>query len=112
MLARVKATPCDDCLQPIRWWNRRIWVIHGERCAHLKCWKDQLFLKALVAGEIRRSQLMADENSASSQKGSAEHELQELHGFARARERVGMARSATYWAEELTDKTSMDEKSA
>ena len=75
VLARVRTIPCDECLQPIRWWNRRIWLIHGERCAHLQCWKGHLFLKALVAGEIRRSQLMADENSALSQKGSAENEL-------------------------------------
>jgi hypothetical protein len=78
-----------------------------------KVLEGPFILKALVAGEIRRSQLMADENSAFSRKGSAENELQELHGFARApREPVGIATSATYGAEEPADKTRIDKKSA
>jgi cytoskeletal protein CcmA (bactofilin family) len=75
VLARVRTIPCAECLQPIRWWNRRIWLVDGERCAHLQCWKSRLFFKALVADQIRSSQLMAGENSALSRNGSAESEL-------------------------------------
>jgi len=55
VFARFSTIPCDDCLKPIRWWNRRIWLVDGERCAHLQCWNGQLLLKALVADQIRRS---------------------------------------------------------
>lgn len=61
LLARARPIVCHECLHPIRWWNRRIWLADGDRYAHLRCWKGHLFLKALVANEVRRSQLMADE---------------------------------------------------
>jgi hypothetical protein len=96
-LARVWTMPCDECLQPIRWWNRRIWLVDGERCAHLNCWKGYLFFKTLVADQIRGLQLMAGEiprspryRSQPSDNGSAENEPQKLHASARAPdERVG-----------------------
>ena len=73
VLARIKTITCGECLQPIRWWNRRIRLVDGERCAHLQCWKGHLFFKALVADQIRCVQLMADENSASARPASAEN---------------------------------------
>jgi len=59
LFARVITVRCDECLRPIRWWNRRVWLGDHERCAHLQCFNGQLFLRALVADEIRRSQLIA-----------------------------------------------------
>jgi len=116
VLARVRTIPCDECLQPIRWWNRRIWLVDGERCAHLQCWKGQLFLKALVADEIRRSQLMADEiprsprrRSQPSDNGSVDNELQELHASARAPlGRVERLEAQLQQAQESAAKTCVD----
>jgi hypothetical protein len=61
VLPRVSSTLCTECHRPIRWWNRRIWLVDGESCAHAHCWEGKLFLKAFVADEVRRSRLMADE---------------------------------------------------
>jgi hypothetical protein len=61
LLAGLRTIRCDECLGVIRWWNRRVWLVKGERCAHLRCWQGRLFFKALVADEIRRSQIMAGE---------------------------------------------------
>jgi hypothetical protein len=59
LVARVITVRCNECLRPIRWWNRRVWLVANERCAHLHCFNGQLFLRALVADEIRRSQVIA-----------------------------------------------------
>ena len=80
--ARVGAIRCDECLQPIRWWNRRVWLADRQCRAHLRCWKGRLFFKALVADQIQCSRLIADETSSSSPSGSAESELREMQSSA------------------------------
>jgi hypothetical protein len=108
VLARVRATPCDECSQPIRWWNRRVWVVNGQRCAHLRCWRGQLLLKAHVqfmAGEIGRSAHVAQPSADI----SAYIELRALRASAQAlRERVERLAAQLQQAEELTAKTSVD----
>jgi hypothetical protein len=59
--ARARGIQCDECLRPIRWWNRRVSLDSGEGWAHLRCWNSLLFLKALVADEIRWAQLATGE---------------------------------------------------
>jgi hypothetical protein len=78
VLAHVRTITCDECSRPIRWWNRRIWLLDRQcsapdkrlfpgtqrlalKAAHLECWKGHLFFKALVAHQIRCSQLTADD---------------------------------------------------
>jgi cytoskeletal protein CcmA (bactofilin family) len=80
VFARIRTIGCDACLRPIRWWNRRVWLVGPARCVHLQCWKGQLFLKAFVADHIRSVQVSADENSALSRNRLPENELQESHG--------------------------------
>jgi hypothetical protein len=49
---------CPGCSQPIRWWNRRVWVVTGERCFHLRFWESQLLLEGqvhLITDEILQS---------------------------------------------------------
>ena len=105
VLARLRTTSCDECSQPIRWWNRRVWVVSHERCAHLKCWNGQLFLKAYVqrmAEEIRHS---AQSRGQPSDNDPAATELGELLTFARAlRERVERLEAQLQQAEELSAK--------
>jgi hypothetical protein len=105
MLARIRTIPCDECSQPIRWWNRRIWVVKGERCAHLQCWKGQQFLKEyvqLVAEEIRHS---APLHGQPSDNNSIDSELRELRAYARAlRARVERLEAQLQQAEELAAK--------
>jgi hypothetical protein len=60
VFARLRTVRCDECLRPIRCWNRRVWL-GDECCSHLQCFEGQLFLRALVAGEIRRWQLIASD---------------------------------------------------
>ncbi len=82
LFARVITFRCDECLRPIRWWNRRVWLGDHERCAHLQCFNGRLFLRALVADEIRRSQLIVADFSPPTAtrsqpiaNGSADNEL-------------------------------------
>jgi uncharacterized membrane protein len=72
-LTRVKAISCDECSQPIHWWNRRVWLVKHERCAHLQCWNGRQFLHTYV-------QLMSDGsgNSQPRDNGAANAELGEL----------------------------------
>jgi len=44
LLGRFKTKFCDQCSQPVRAWNRRVWMAKGERCAHLQCWNGLLFV--------------------------------------------------------------------
>jgi hypothetical protein len=81
LLARLRTTPCDECLRPIRWWHRRVWLVDRQGSAHLHCWKGRLFLKEFVADQIRSVQLMTGENSASS--SSSDSELEERQASAR-----------------------------
>jgi hypothetical protein len=105
LLARFKTTPCDECSRPVRWWNRRIWVVNGERCAHLQCWNGQLFLKAyvqLMAEEIR---LTAGRRTQPGDNDAADTELRELRASARAlRERAERLEAQLQQAEELAAK--------
>src|SRR5262245_428211 len=57
MLARTRAIFCNECLRPIRWWNRRVALDGSKRWLHQDCWNGQLFFKALVANEIRCAKL-------------------------------------------------------
>jgi cytoskeletal protein CcmA (bactofilin family) len=82
MPARVGPIRCDECLRPIRWWSRRVWLADRQCCAHLRCWKGRLFFKELVADQIRCSQLSADETSTLSRSSSADSELRELQASA------------------------------
>ena len=105
VLGRIRTTSCDECSRPIHWWNRRVWVVNGERCAHLQCWNGQLFLKAyvqLMAEEIRHS---AQRRAQPSDNDSADPELRELRASARAlRERVERIEAQLQQAEELAAK--------
>lgn len=84
VLARLSTVRCYECLRPIRWWNRRVWL-DDERCSHLQCSEGRLFLRALVAGQIQRSQLISNEvppdprgGSHLSNSGSSDNELPNL----------------------------------
>jgi hypothetical protein len=54
VLTRFGPVECDECLRLIHWWSRRVALVGPERCAHLQCWKGRLFLKEMVADEIRQ----------------------------------------------------------
>jgi hypothetical protein len=109
VLARVRTDRCYDCLRAIRWWNRRVWLVDGERWVHLQCWKGELFFKELVAGQIRCSQAVADENSELSPNRSAENELQELPASAAQREQAQRLIILLQRAEEPAPTTRVDE---
>jgi len=102
VLARLRTTSCDECARPIRWWNRRVWAVKRERCAHLQCWNGQQFLRAyvqLMSEEIRHS---AHAHSQPGNNDSADTELGELRAFARAlRERVERLEAQLQQAEEV-----------
>jgi hypothetical protein len=87
-LASVRTDRCYDCSRAIRWWNRRVWLVDGERWVHLQCWKGELVFKAVVAGHIRFLQVRPDENSELSPNRSAENELQEQPAGAAQRGKV------------------------
>jgi hypothetical protein len=101
-LARLKTNFCDECSQPIRWWNRRVWLEEGKRCAHRHCWSGQRFLKdyvQLMSAEIRHSTGRQDDSGASA---PADSQLSELRAFARTlRERVERLEGQLRQAEEL-----------
>jgi hypothetical protein len=65
--ARVRRVYCNECPRAIRWWERCV-RLDGEHFAHLECYRGQLFLKACVAHEIRRSQLIANEDRGSARQ--------------------------------------------
>jgi hypothetical protein len=108
-LARVKAVHCDECSRVIRWWNRRVWLVHSERYVHLQCRKGQLFFQAFVADHIRSVQVIADENSALSRNRSPESKLQEPHTCAVQREQVERQVILLQPANEVAAKTGVDE---
>jgi hypothetical protein len=84
VLARVRSVCCDECSQPIRWWNRRVWLVDRESYAHLRCFEGYLFCKEFVEDAIRSAQLIvADQIQAPSRScsepsdnGSVNNELQ------------------------------------
>src|SRR5215471_2544580 len=78
VLTRLRTDCCPNCLRAIHWWNLRV-RLDGEHCAHLQCWKGELFLKALVAEHIRFAQVEVHQDSALPQHHAAENELQEPH---------------------------------
>jgi hypothetical protein len=41
---------CDDCSQPIHWWERRL-RIDGKRRIHRTCWQGRQFFKRLLAAQ-------------------------------------------------------------
>jgi len=108
-LARFKTNSCDECSRPIRWWNRRVWVVNRERCAHPQCWNAQLFLKAyvrLVSDEIRHS---SQRRGQPNDNHLVDTELRELRASARAlRERVERMETQLQQAEELAAKMRTD----
>jgi hypothetical protein len=109
LLARIRKDRCYDCLRPIRWWNRRVWLADGERWVHLQCWRDELFFKALVADQIRRAKVTADENSELSRNRSAENERQEPPAYAAQPEKVEQLVILLQPAEELAARTRVNE---
>lgn len=88
VFARDRTNRCFDCLRPIRWWNRHVWVVDGERWVHLQCRKGELFFKALVADQIRCARVTADESSKLSPNHSAENKQHELSASAAQQEKV------------------------
>jgi hypothetical protein len=117
VLARVRSVCCDECSRPIHWWNRRVWLVDGERCAHLRCFEGYLFLKALVEDEIRSAQLVvADQIQAPSRSysepsdnGSANDELRNSDASVTAmREPVERLEGQQQQTEEPTAKTRPD----
>jgi hypothetical protein len=52
LLDRAATQICDDCLRPVRWWDRRVRVGNYQPYAHLTCWKSRRFFKALVAAYV------------------------------------------------------------
>ena len=66
MVERFNTICCYDCSRPIRWWNRRIWLVENQSYTHLRCWEDQLFFKTLVAGHIQFVLGKANDNPADS----------------------------------------------
>jgi hypothetical protein len=105
VLARVRTTCCDDCAQPIRWWNRRVWLVSRERCSHLQCWNVQLFQKQYVqfmSEEIRNAAQLRIHIGAND---SDPAELMQLRTSARAlRERIERLEAQLQRAEELAVK--------
>jgi hypothetical protein len=105
MLARFRASSCDECSRPIRWWNRRVWLVNDEHCAHLQCWNGRLALKAyvqLVCDEIKHS---AQRRSPPCDNASVDAELRELRASARAlRQRVERIEAHLHQAEQLAAK--------
>src|SRR5215470_11686737 len=75
---------CDECSQPIRWWNRRVWLVEEGGCAHLQCWHGQLFSKAYVQLVAEEIQLFAPEAAQPKANGLARRELRQLRESARA----------------------------
>ena len=108
VLARVRTDSCHDCLRAIHWWNRRV-RLDGEHCAHLQCWKGELFLKALVAEHIRSVQVEVHQNSALPQNHSAENELQEPHFSAAPWEQSEQLIVLLQPTDELAPTTRIDE---
>src|SRR5215467_2360772 len=108
VLARVRTDRCHDCLRAIHWWNRRV-RLDGEHCAHLQCWKGELFLKALVAEHIRSAQVEVHQNSALPQHHAAENELQEPHFSAAPREQGEQPIVLLQPTDELAPTTRIDE---
>jgi hypothetical protein len=110
---RARPILCCECSHPIRWWNRRIWLVEPERCAHPLCWNGHLFLKALVADERRRSQLIADEIACSPRRpfqhpdnGPAESDLHQVHALVNPlREKVERLKAPLRQGEERGEET-------
>jgi len=100
LLAKFKTTFCEECSRPIRCWHRRIWVVKGERCAHLQCWNGQLFIKGYV--QLMAEEIRARRRDHSTDKDPAEPELRELRVSAQAlRERAERLEAQLQHAEEI-----------
>lgn len=108
VLARVRTDTCHNCSRAIHWWNRRV-RLDGERCAHLRCWKGELFLNALVAEHIRSAQAEAHQNSALPQNHLAENELREPHCSAAPRVQSEQVIILLQPADELAPATRINE---
>ena len=102
LLRRFKTKFCDQCSQPVRAWNRRVWMAKGERCAHLQCWNGLLFVNGyarLMAEDIRRHPSHKNQSSANNR---ANPELRELRESAQAlRARAERLEAALRHAEEM-----------
>jgi hypothetical protein len=64
LLDRALTRICDDCLRPIRWWERRVCVDKYHPYAHLHCWKSRNFFKALVTAQAPMPGPLPPDNSA------------------------------------------------
>jgi cytoskeletal protein CcmA (bactofilin family) len=82
LVDRLATVQCNDCLRPIRWWNRRVWIADYQYWAHAQCWQGQLFFRGLIAHQIRCSQLSAGENSESYRNQTSEPHAQEVPAVA------------------------------
>jgi hypothetical protein len=106
VLARLRTLRCDECMRTIPWWSRRVWL-DDERCSHLQCFQGQLFLKAFVADEIRRSQLIAREapldprGSRPGDSHSAENNLRNPGPSATAAEPIELLEAVPEQTEEV-----------
>jgi len=99
LLAKFKTTFCDECSGPIRCWHRRVWVVKGERRAHLQCWSGQLFIRGYV--QLMAEEIRARRSDHSTDKDPAEPELRELRASAQAlRERAERLEAQLQHAEE------------
>jgi hypothetical protein len=102
VMAQFRATPCDQCSEPIRWWNRRVWLAEGERCAHPQCWNGQLFLKSYVQFMAEEIRLSAEGDSKPCDGDLGDTELRQLRASARAlRERAERLEAQLRQAEKL-----------
>jgi cytoskeletal protein CcmA (bactofilin family) len=119
VIARFKTIPCDECSQPIRVWNGRIWLIDGGRWAHSRCWKGSLFTEQnfqFLADELGQGQTKSRElppslplRSGPRQNGPAINKLQWRAAPAIAPPAVGR-REAQQQAEEIEAKTLTEKK--
>jgi hypothetical protein len=89
MLAQFRTILCDECSQPIHWWNRRVWAIDGEGCAHPQCWNGRQFLKSYVQLTAEEMRISAASTLQPDNNEPGNSELQQLRTAARVlRERA------------------------
>lgn len=117
ILTRVRSVCCDECSRPIRWWNRRVWLVDRECCAHLQCFEGHLFFKTLVEDAARGTQLVVADQirapsrscSESSDDGPADNELRNPDTSIPAiRESVERLEGQRLQTEEPAAKTRLD----
>jgi hypothetical protein len=106
LLARFKATPCDQCSRPVRWWSGSVWVLNVERGAHRQCWNGHLRLKAYLEFTAEQMQLSRKPHDQAKDNYSANAELRELCASARVlRESAERLQAQLQHAEELIGQT-------